>query len=53
MRRIEMEKAEIIHKYGKWTAYDIKLKDGIYTKDEREANSALKKLLDDSRYHTM
>lgn len=45
MRRIEMEKAEIIHKYGKWTAYDIKLKDGIYTKDEREANSALKKIV--------
>lgn len=40
-----MKKEEIIRKYGPWTAYDIKLDEGIYTMEERTPNPSLKKVV--------
>lgn len=45
MNAIEAMKADIIRQYGNWTAYDIKLADGIYTMDERIPNPSLKKIV--------
>ncbi|KEK23115.1 class I SAM-dependent methyltransferase [Bacillus gaemokensis] len=45
MKNIDMEKADLIRKYGEWTAYDIKLTDDVYTKDVRQPNPALKKIV--------
>ncbi|MEB8584318.1 class I SAM-dependent methyltransferase, partial [Bacillus cereus] len=45
MKDFVLEKENIIRKYGEWTAYDIKLTDTLYTRDIRQPNPALKKIV--------
>jgi len=45
MKDFDFEKERIIRKYGEWTAYDIKLTETLYTKDIRQPNPPLKKIV--------